>query len=1628
MTENDFSINAHSIINAAERENRAAFVVLGGELVTPSAYRSSLETAWNQALNGHSISNNVRADSYGISAPAFACTNYRAQVLSEIPPIITLPDGATSDYCPVPYFMQTYQTLIWNIEASLIIYGVSYLRKVYNQFYYPAALEWLHPDDVDPETDIDGNVISYYIDAVKYDPRHIVEIRTFDPNRDLKGKAEYEVALARITTEQSIVRHAGSFFFNAARPDGMLVSKVRLSPADIRKAEADWKSFKGSKNSWKTFVSSGQWEWIPLTSAPVDLAMVDLSTEVKRDICAIMRVNPALVGFTDVSDPLSAGATMKEIKRNHVEDVALPRFNWIARHLNEQWLHKDFGNGGMYSISADRQSMGILSDVTSDKATTATTLVGGSTGAVIADYDEMRATMGMGARADYIKRNPAEVNTVWLNSGLVLDEYREMLGLKPFGIQNGGDLVRLPNGTLIPYSQLKQVGASMLDQLVNPPAPAPAPSPFGGLGAGTIIHQLPAPPAPAPSPTQSTATDAKLNQLARLIINSKRSGNTPTNSCAVLISFEENPQIKSIQTLLQNQPLGDAAVEWTPCDEYHITLIYADNLRVPTEQSLYSILAQMPPLELTVGKLTLFDKQPDGSRPLVLLMAENDGLKTLRDFQRQVYEAVLATQPDDAALSDYSAPANYTPHITLGYASPGYKPPAFNMPVLIAPESIQFSREVYQITYELEPGESAPELNPVEPPEPNPEPPDNPPPEPPPPLPDPAPARAAIPVDVGIVWTENNFLLMAQRIAADALQTAGVNGVTWYEPRNWKLRLAGFAGTAGEANRVLNEFQPGDSPRLDLTGYKFGIVGNEIMLLCSPADGLSKLSASVTLQLEDSGITPNRSEFTPGIPLGQFDPESDPASAMDLYNALNSVSSGLGIPLVAGAVDLLVNGESRNTWPLRSHSSAQKDELNQWKRKATGRRGADSSFQTSALNGSLVESYVRAALVETDPNDREAVLEVFSRAQKVLTNGFDYLDIPDSPDEFATYWSHFDKLKHDMGAAWLGYMQKAAPTVLDMLATDTNPTSILAPLADYHDELANQWIGTPDEPGELVKLVLAGMAAGNDALTRELNMNPSQRARFVMPWGVGKLKPGEKNVYGETVAGANITIDWNLLNQQAYDFAKSYSYKLIKGLDQTSQERVQKAFTTWLSSGAALPELKAALAPIFNDSQRAGVIAQTEAIRAYNEGAFKRWGDLGIKKAVWRTVADPKVCPICRPMNGQVADFDSGWVHPGGSYVDPYDNQRVNGDPFRGKIYKATAHTGCRCYRRPVVIFEKGNTAGTPAKQEGETVSKTRYAGQPIDAVLKGIEPELEKVRAKMLEVSKDLGEKFGQLRVDRDTAIDKVDELDRQWAAVNKKRIEEKMKDNPDQATIDYLLAQQQQIEAMRSESQKAFVDASIALQELSDKRNKAFHAAITTDAPFNATFDYQKGNRFTDGMKRNAKEAGEFLTSVIDGEQYPDGINTTLKRLNKGGRAHASIDGKSISVTESDETWVHVHEVGHNIEANYPDVHARCVEFLLYRSKGESPRKLSDMYPKSKYDPWEITVKDNFKSAYVGKYYYRKLPKPGETPDHSPENMYATEVLSMGIQYMYEDAADFLNNDPEYFAFILAVMRRYT
>lgn len=146
---------------------------------------------------------------------------------------------------------------------------------------------------------------------------------------------------------------------------------------------------------------------------------------------------------------------------------------------------------------------------------------------------------------------------------------------------------------------------------------------------------------------------------------------------------------------------------------------------------------------------------------------------------------------------------------------------------------------------------------------------------------------------------------------------------------------------------------------------------------------------------------------------------------------------------------------------------------------------------------------------------------------------------------------------------------------------------------------------------------------------------------------------------------------WELANNAAAQWAMGYGYELVRGLLDTTRDRLQAEVAEYIRNSETIGQLTARIRSASGFSEeRARMIAVTEVTRAFYQGSLASWrASEVIEKKQWNTNNDEIVagCPICAPMNGKVTALDEEWEHP-----------------ERGPV-SIPAHPRCRCWIVPVV-------------------------------------------------------------------------------------------------------------------------------------------------------------------------------------------------------------------------------------------------------------------------------------------------------------------------------------------------------
>jgi hypothetical protein len=227
-------------------------------------------------------------------------------------------------------------------------------------------------------------------------------------------------------------------------------------------------------------------------------------------------------------------------------------------------------------------------------------------------------------------------------------------------------------------------------------------------------------------------------------------------------------------------------------------------------------------------------------------------------------------------------------------------------------------------------------------------------------------------------------------------------------------------------------------------------------------------------------------------------------------------------------------------------------------------------------------------------------------------------------------------------------------------------------------------------------------------------------------------------------------------------------------------------------------------------------------------------------------------------------------------------------------------------------------------------------------------------------------------------------------------------------------------QLAAQDTELARQLLKVREALSARGGEFVKALESALGTAWPANFD-DYTTENR------EQIEAAKQWLSNVVGRvSTEPCGI----RQLKPGegyygdSRSYFMPSQNTMYLVKNEKSWVVAHEWGHYVENERPTVLHACTEFL-YRRYQQAVRSgrarefevkpLKDLTKIDAYRPDEVAFRDRFRDPYVGKLYDRGR---------------ATEVMSMGLQYLYEDPLRFRSEDPEHYYLtlgLIAYLRRY-
>lgn len=158
---------------------------------------------------------------------------------------------------------------------------------------------------------------------------------------------------------------------------------------------------------------------------------------------------------------------------------------------------------------------------------------------------------------------------------------------------------------------------------------------------------------------------------------------------------------------------------------------------------------------------------------------------------------------------------------------------------------------------------------------------------------------------------------------------------------------------------------------------------------------------------------------------------------------------------------------------------------------------------------------------------------------------------------------------------------------------------------------------------------------------------------------------------------------------------------------------------------------------------------------------------------------------------------------------------------------------------------------------------------------------------------------------------------------------------------------------------------------------------------------------------LLRRIGKAQDFLQKITANLEMKVDVRQSLDRASGGpGR---------IAIERGSDIGVIIHELGHNVEyKGGAALRAKRLAFFESRTQGDKVELLRELFPTANYGRNEKIKRDKWIEPYMGAIY----------DDDSP-NKAASEIISMGVQMLYENPLELIQKDPEYFDFLIGYLR---
>ncbi len=227
--------------------------------------------------------------------------------------------------------------------------GESFWAINKNGLSEPAEYVLPYPDkmSVVPAKDfpyVKGYVYGTGENAVPFEIDEIIHFKYPNPSNQYRGLGQAQAIGINLSAESNADKWVNQFFYNSARPDGVIQFDYNLSDEQFEKLKTQWnQKYQGTSKAHQVALLEGGGQYIQVQNTIKDMDFSNLKQKNRDVILGVFGMPQSEMGISENVNKANAEAGEYTFARRIVK----PRLDWMCSKLNEQLLPKFKGSDNL---------------------------------------------------------------------------------------------------------------------------------------------------------------------------------------------------------------------------------------------------------------------------------------------------------------------------------------------------------------------------------------------------------------------------------------------------------------------------------------------------------------------------------------------------------------------------------------------------------------------------------------------------------------------------------------------------------------------------------------------------------------------------------------------------------------------------------------------------------------------------------------------------------------------------------------------------------------------------------------------------------------------------------------------------------------------------------------------------------------------------------------------------------------------------------------------------------------------------------------------------------------------------------------------------------------------------------